>query len=140
VAGVIRVSLAAPTAWILALATAVVSCLFRILRLHTPASVAGSKPDDLDLLVTADPVNHSFVATPTHCGEALKNPTFGRQPHSIGCLPTATVQQAVSRIVQSRRVRGRNLHLVGISSMNNCLQSDFQNPWPRLRAARLLFA
>src|SRR5260370_19255034 len=35
----------------LALATAVVSRLFSILRLNPPASIAGLKPDDLDLLV-----------------------------------------------------------------------------------------
>src|SRR6202171_6430022 len=34
----------------LALATAVVSRLFSILRLDPPASIAGLKPDDLDLL------------------------------------------------------------------------------------------
>src|SRR5712671_7131181 len=35
----------------LALATAVVSRLFSILRLNPPASIAGLKPEDLDLLV-----------------------------------------------------------------------------------------
>jgi putative oxidoreductase len=39
----------------LALATAVVSRLFSILRLHPPASIAGLKPDDLDLLVATGP-------------------------------------------------------------------------------------
>jgi putative oxidoreductase len=39
----------------LALATAVVSRLFSILRLHLPASLAGLKPDDLDLLVATGP-------------------------------------------------------------------------------------
>jgi putative oxidoreductase len=39
----------------LALATAVVSRLFSILRLHPPASLAGLKPDDLDLLVATGP-------------------------------------------------------------------------------------
>jgi putative oxidoreductase len=38
-----------------ALATAVVSRLFSILRLHPPASIAGFKPDDLDLLVATGP-------------------------------------------------------------------------------------
>jgi len=38
-----------------ALATAVVSRLFSILRLHPPASMAGLKPDDLDLLVATGP-------------------------------------------------------------------------------------
>src|SRR5229473_3278151 len=39
----------------LALATAVVSRLFSILRLNPPASTAGLKPDDLDLLVATGP-------------------------------------------------------------------------------------
>ena len=39
----------------LALATAVVSRLFSILRLNPPASIAGLKPDDLDLLVATGP-------------------------------------------------------------------------------------
>jgi putative oxidoreductase len=39
----------------LALATAVVSRLFSILRLHPPASLAGLRPDDLDLLVATGP-------------------------------------------------------------------------------------
>src|SRR5258708_9923846 len=39
----------------LALATAVVSRLFSILRLNPPASIAGLKPDDLDVLVAAGP-------------------------------------------------------------------------------------
>src|SRR3979490_1908060 len=39
----------------LALATAVVSRLFSILRLTPPASIAGLKPDDLDLLVATGP-------------------------------------------------------------------------------------
>jgi putative oxidoreductase len=39
----------------LTLAAAVVSRLFSILRLHPPASTAGLKPDDLDLLVATGP-------------------------------------------------------------------------------------
>src|SRR5258708_941415 len=39
----------------LALATAVVSRLFSILRLHPPANLAGLRPDDLDLLVATGP-------------------------------------------------------------------------------------
>jgi putative oxidoreductase len=39
----------------LALATAVVSRLFSILNLNPPASIAGLKPDDLDLLVATGP-------------------------------------------------------------------------------------
>jgi putative oxidoreductase len=39
----------------LALATAVVSRLFSILRLNPPANIAGLKPDDLDLLVATGP-------------------------------------------------------------------------------------
>jgi putative oxidoreductase len=39
----------------LALATAVVSRLFSILRLHPPANIAALKPDDLDLLVATGP-------------------------------------------------------------------------------------
>jgi putative oxidoreductase len=39
----------------LALTTAVVSRLFSILRLNPPASIAGLKPDDLDLLVATGP-------------------------------------------------------------------------------------
>jgi putative oxidoreductase len=39
----------------LSLATAVVSRLFSILRLNPPASIAGLKPDDLDLLVATGP-------------------------------------------------------------------------------------
>src|SRR5258705_7045555 len=39
----------------LALATAVVSRLFSILRLNPPADIAGLKPDDLDLLVATGP-------------------------------------------------------------------------------------
>jgi putative oxidoreductase len=39
----------------LALATAVVSRLFSILRLNPPANTAGLKPDDLDLLVATGP-------------------------------------------------------------------------------------
>src|SRR6266436_7117645 len=39
----------------LALATAVVSRLFSILRLNPPASIAGLSPDDLDLLVATGP-------------------------------------------------------------------------------------
>jgi putative oxidoreductase len=39
----------------LALATAVVSRLFSILRLSPPASIAGLKPEDLDLLVATGP-------------------------------------------------------------------------------------
>src|SRR6266853_3667853 len=39
----------------LALATAVVSRLFSILRLNPPASIEGLKPDDLDLLVATGP-------------------------------------------------------------------------------------
>jgi len=39
----------------LALATAVVSRLFSILRLNPPASMAGLRPDDLDLLVATGP-------------------------------------------------------------------------------------
>src|SRR6266478_3325567 len=38
-----------------ALSTAVVSRLFSILRLNLPASIAGLKPDDLDLLVATGP-------------------------------------------------------------------------------------
>jgi putative oxidoreductase len=39
----------------LALATAVVSRLFSILRLHPPANIAALKPDDLDLLIATGP-------------------------------------------------------------------------------------
>src|ERR1700675_1649807 len=39
----------------LALATAVVSRLFSILRLNPPASIAGLKPEDLDLLFATGP-------------------------------------------------------------------------------------
>src|SRR5467141_458526 len=39
----------------LALATAVVSRLFSILRLNPPASIAGLRPEDLDLLVATGP-------------------------------------------------------------------------------------
>src|SRR5712672_3747864 len=39
----------------LALATAVVSRLFSVLRLDPPASIAGLRPDDLDLLVATGP-------------------------------------------------------------------------------------
>jgi putative oxidoreductase len=39
----------------LALATAVVSRLFSVLRLNPPASIAGLKPEDLDLLVATGP-------------------------------------------------------------------------------------
>src|SRR5712672_3219218 len=39
----------------LALATAVVSRLFSILRLNPPADIAGLKPEDLDLLVATGP-------------------------------------------------------------------------------------
>src|SRR3989475_1240125 len=39
----------------LALATAVVSRLFSILRLHPPADLADLRPDDLDLLVATGP-------------------------------------------------------------------------------------
>src|SRR5260370_4711198 len=39
----------------LALATAVVSRLFSILRLHPPANLAGLRPDDLDLMVATGP-------------------------------------------------------------------------------------
>src|SRR5258705_4345695 len=39
----------------LALATAVVARLFSILRLNFPASIAGLRPDDLDLLVATGP-------------------------------------------------------------------------------------
>src|SRR5216684_6105029 len=39
----------------LALATAVVSRLFSILRLNPPASIAGLNPQDLDLLVATGP-------------------------------------------------------------------------------------
>ncbi len=39
----------------LALATAVVSRLFSIVRLHPPANIADLKPDDLDLLVATGP-------------------------------------------------------------------------------------
>lgn len=39
----------------LALATAVVSRLFSILRLHPPANLAGLRPEDLDLLVATGP-------------------------------------------------------------------------------------
>src|SRR2546425_2381658 len=39
----------------LALSTAVVSRLFSILRLNPPASIAGLRPDDLDLLVATGP-------------------------------------------------------------------------------------
>src|SRR6266576_5000159 len=39
----------------LALATAVVSRLFSVLRLHPPASIAGLSPQDLDLLVATGP-------------------------------------------------------------------------------------
>src|SRR5260221_13943334 len=39
----------------LALATAVVSRLFSILRLNPPASIAGLKPEDLDVLVATGP-------------------------------------------------------------------------------------
>src|SRR5260221_9541658 len=39
----------------LALSTAVVSRLFSILRLNPPASIAGLKPEDLDLLVATGP-------------------------------------------------------------------------------------
>jgi putative oxidoreductase len=39
----------------MALATAVVARLFSILRLHPPASLAGLRPDDLDLLVATGP-------------------------------------------------------------------------------------
>ncbi len=39
----------------LALATAVVARLFSILRLHPPASIAGLRPEDLDLLVATGP-------------------------------------------------------------------------------------
>src|SRR6478735_6431081 len=49
----LRVSFTAIAA--LALATAVVSRLFSILRLNPPASIAGLKPDDLDLMVATGP-------------------------------------------------------------------------------------
>src|SRR6267143_7029098 len=39
----------------LALATAVVARLFSIVRLNPPASLAGLRPDDLDLLVATGP-------------------------------------------------------------------------------------
>src|SRR6266581_5005309 len=39
----------------LALATAVVSRLFSVLRLNPPASIAGLSPDDLDALVATGP-------------------------------------------------------------------------------------
>src|SRR5437016_1994928 len=39
----------------LALATAVVSRLFSVLRLNPPASIAGLRPEDLDLLVATGP-------------------------------------------------------------------------------------
>jgi putative oxidoreductase len=44
----------------LALATAVVSRLFSILRLNPPASIADLKPDDLDLLVATGPGVQGF--------------------------------------------------------------------------------
>jgi putative oxidoreductase len=46
----------------LALATAVVSRLFSILRLHPPENIAGLKPDDLDLLVATGPGVPGFQA------------------------------------------------------------------------------
>src|SRR3982074_705686 len=49
----LRGSFTAIAAW--ALATAVVSRLFSILRLNPPASITGLKPDDLDLLVATGP-------------------------------------------------------------------------------------
>jgi putative oxidoreductase len=44
----------------LALATAVVSRLFSILRLNPPADISGLKPDDLDLLVATGPGVQGF--------------------------------------------------------------------------------
>src|SRR5258706_1017531 len=46
----------------LALATAVVARLFSILRLHPPASIAGLRPEDLDLLVATGPGMYGFGA------------------------------------------------------------------------------
>jgi putative oxidoreductase len=46
----------------LALATAVVSRLFSILRLHPPENIAGLKPEDLDLLVATGPGVPGFQA------------------------------------------------------------------------------
>src|SRR5258706_12713238 len=46
----------------LALATAVVARLFSILRLQPPASIAGLRPEDLDLLVATGPGIHGFAA------------------------------------------------------------------------------
>jgi putative oxidoreductase len=46
----------------LALATAVVSRLFSILRLHPPADISGLKPDELDLLVATGPGVPGFQA------------------------------------------------------------------------------
>jgi len=46
----------------LALATAVVARLFSILRLQPPASIAGLRPEDLDLLVATGPGIHGFEA------------------------------------------------------------------------------
>jgi len=44
-----------PSIAAIALATAVVSRLFSILRLYPPASLAGMRPDDLDLQVATGP-------------------------------------------------------------------------------------
>lgn len=74
----------------LALATAVVARLFSILRLHPPASMAGLKPDDLDLLVATGPGVPGFQALGWFLGAlvlaqfmlraaALKTPSQSRE-------------------------------------------------------------
>ncbi len=71
----------------LALATAVVSRLFSILRLNPPASIAGLKPDDLDLLVATGPgvpgfaisglVSRCSCAGPIYAAGGISRSIFG---------------------------------------------------------------
>jgi len=72
----------------LALATAVVSRLFSILRLHPPASIAGLKPDELDLLVATGPGVPGFQALGWFLG-ALVFIQFILHPASVNSPPAS---------------------------------------------------
>jgi putative oxidoreductase len=75
----------------LALATAVVSRLFSILRLNPPASIAGLKPDDLDLLVATGP----------------GVPGFDNLGWFLGALVCSSNLCCGPHLSQHRRIRGK---------------------------------
>ncbi len=172
----------------LALATAVVSRLFSILRLNPPASIAGLTPQDLDLLVATGPGVPGFELLGWFLGalvfvqfilraarESSLNDaalTFIRVYLGLMFVPHFGITRPVALLgsvyLLMSMLWGGHFQIGyvwalpeggyefgvfwavmiavfavlggGPLSVDNTIrQSDFQNRWPRLRAARLLF-